>query len=358
MKRTFRKADYLLSFWVEGVSVLVTDVHRVCYARLEALFIIDRGLFKQYFTNRAYEQALAEGLKFYSSPTAVERYQQELRAFMSEFRSFFSREIAGDRPLTAEAVATLFRHTVRLCGDYTRMNFEFTDRAFAARGDNPTIDRNLSLIAGFKDEVRTFMNQVLFDEGGYLATAFEKLAKQFSLPSALLEQLTQTEILDLFEGVRPDEARVLQRQEAFVCSYDQPAPIEGEAARAIIAEFRESLPTTRTLTGQVASRGTVTGTVKVIPVDYANPARVVAAMAAMDPGDILVAETTAPELMIACRKAGAIVTDMGGLMSHAAIVSREFGIPCIVGTKHASKVLKDGDRVEVDAERGIVIRLV
>jgi pyruvate,water dikinase len=48
---------------------------------------------------------------------------------------------------------------------------------------------------------------------------------------------------------------------------------------------------------------------------------------------------------------------MGGLMSHAAIVSRELGIPCIVGTKIATKELKDGDLVEVDADKGIVRKI-
>lgn len=54
------------------------------------------------------------------------------------------------------------------------------------------------------------------------------------------------------------------------------------------------------------------------------------------------------------RKAGAIVTDEGGITCHAAIVSRELGKPCVIGTKIATKVLKDGDEVEVDAEQGIV----
>ena len=56
-------------------------------------------------------------------------------------------------------------------------------------------------------------------------------------------------------------------------------------------------------------------------------------------------------------KAGAIVTDEGGLTSHAAIVSRELKIPCIVGTKIATKILKDGDIVEVDAKKGIVRKI-
>lgn len=63
---------------------------------------------------------------------------------------------------------------------------------------------------------------------------------------------------------------------------------------------------------------------------------------------------TSPDYILAMRLASGIITDVGGLMSHAAIVSRELGIPCIVGTKIATKVLKDGDEVEVDADNGVV----
>ncbi|MFH1750864.1 MAG: PEP-utilizing enzyme [Candidatus Micrarchaeota archaeon] len=74
----------------------------------------------------------------------------------------------------------------------------------------------------------------------------------------------------------------------------------------------------------------------------------------MKKGDILVAQATNPDVVPAMRKAAAIVTNTGGITCHAAIVSRELGTPCIVGTKIATDVLKDGMEVEVDATRGIV----
>jgi pyruvate,water dikinase len=77
----------------------------------------------------------------------------------------------------------------------------------------------------------------------------------------------------------------------------------------------------------------------------------------MNQGDILVAQTTSPEYMALCKLAGAIVTDQGGMLSHAAIVSRELGIPCIVGTKTATKIFKDGDMLEVDANFGVVKKI-
>jgi len=77
-------------------------------------------------------------------------------------------------------------------------------------------------------------------------------------------------------------------------------------------------------------------------------------MVKMKERDILVSTATTPSIIPAIRKAAAIITDEGGLTCHAAIVSREFEIPCVTGTKFATKVLKDGDRVEVDANQGII----
>ncbi len=74
----------------------------------------------------------------------------------------------------------------------------------------------------------------------------------------------------------------------------------------------------------------------------------------MKRGDILIAETTSPDVMALCRKARAIVADQGGLLSHAAVISREFGTPCIIGTENATRIFKSGDMVEVDANHGII----
>lgn len=98
--------------------------------------------------------------------------------------------------------------------------------------------------------------------------------------------------------------------------------------------------------GMVASVGKVTGIVKII-MSSKNINKIKS-------GDILVAPMTRPEHLQGMKKAGAIVTDDGGITSHAAIIARELKIPCIIGTKIATKVLKDGDTIEVDGDRGIV----
>lgn len=100
------------------------------------------------------------------------------------------------------------------------------------------------------------------------------------------------------------------------------------------------------ITGNIACRGIAIGKVTII--------KRIKDIKKMKKGSILVAPNTDPELVITMRKAAAIITDWGGVTSHAAIVSREFGIPCIVGTDIATQVLKDGDLVEVNANKGIV----
>ncbi|MFC1723564.1 PEP-utilizing enzyme [Nanoarchaeota archaeon] len=109
-------------------------------------------------------------------------------------------------------------------------------------------------------------------------------------------------------------------------------------------------PGLKFLKGQTAFPGNVRGKVKLIidhqPLDQQ--------MAVMDDGDILVAWQTKPDMMPAIMKAAAIITNEGGIISHAAIVAREFKKPCVMMTRWATDWLKDGDLVEVDATNGIV----
>jgi phosphohistidine swiveling domain-containing protein len=74
----------------------------------------------------------------------------------------------------------------------------------------------------------------------------------------------------------------------------------------------------------------------------------------MTPGEILVTTSTTPSLMLAVEKAAGILTDEGGMLCHAAIVSREFDIPCIIGTGNATHRLRTGDMVDMSADEGTV----
>ena len=108
----------------------------------------------------------------------------------------------------------------------------------------------------------------------------------------------------------------------------------------------EKTELTSLVRGLAASPGIASGKVKNIK-DISEISRV-------EDGDVLVTVMTNPDMVPAMRRASAVVTDEGGRTCHAAIVSRELGIPCIVGAKTASEVLKEGMEITVDATRGVV----
>jgi phosphoenolpyruvate synthase/pyruvate phosphate dikinase len=114
-------------------------------------------------------------------------------------------------------------------------------------------------------------------------------------------------------------------------------------------DHAEDVKSVETIKGIAANRGKAEGIVKII---YSAKD-----VNKMEKGDILVTRMTVPDMIMAIEKAAAIITDEGGVTSHAVIISRELGKPCIIATKIATKVLKDGDRVRVDAERGIVEKI-
>lgn len=109
---------------------------------------------------------------------------------------------------------------------------------------------------------------------------------------------------------------------------------------------------TNELKGTSANPGNFSGIVHVL---YAgNMENVREVRKSFKKGEILITEMTQPNIMDIASKAGAIVTDEGGMLSHAAIISRELKIPCIVGTHFATTLIKSGDKIEVDANKGIV----
>ncbi len=103
------------------------------------------------------------------------------------------------------------------------------------------------------------------------------------------------------------------------------------------------------LKGMAASPGVAEGRVKIIsPTDKDYDFK---------EGDVLVTTLTDPTMVQAMVKARAIITDIGGITSHPAILSREMGIPCVVNTKEATKILKNNMRVSVNGDTGVIYAL-
>ncbi len=135
-----------------------------------------------------------------------------------------------------------------------------------------------------------------------------------------------------------------------------PAKISGVCYKGHFALFKKPILPKRSfankqqIKGTIAFAGKARGIVKIV--------RTTADLGKVQEGDVLVTQMTFPSFIIAMKRACAFVTDEGGVTCHAAIVAREMQKPCIIGTKNATQVLKDGDVVEVDAEKGAVRLIV
>ncbi len=181
---------------------------------------------------------------------------------------------------------------------------------------------------------------------------FELLCKKFKLQDLDIGFLTLDEIQESLKKGQIDKQKINWRKRHPFVVTNKKESIEVEVKKGGIKKYLsiikkiEKGSKRQEIFGVTAQSGKVRGKVFIIKT-FHDIKRV-------KEGNILVANTTHPNYLPAMRKASAFITNEGGIISHAAIISRELKKPCIVGTKIATKILKDGDIVEVDATRGTV----
>jgi len=202
----------------------------------------------------------------------------------------------------------------------------------------------LSIIQDLKDI--TFLRTKRLDSlnlGIYhMKEMIKRIAAEIEEEPEDIPYFLHSELLDLLDKKDINKDQINERKKAYalISKKGEIEVIVGENIKELRKDFSENI-LKESISGMIASKGTARGYVRIIheKKDIAN----------MNKGEILVSEMTTPDFIMAMEKAKAIVTDIGGIASHAAIVSRELGIPCIVGTENATKLLSNGDLVFVDA---------
>jgi len=197
--------------------------------------------------------------------------------------------------------------------------------------------------------IRLLRRDCLIESGYNLKRFFDKLKKELPLSNITLAYYW--EIRDLLEGKKLDLNSIEKRKEtySFIVIGNYFYEYDPKTASEIKKKIESSLDLTGEIKGQTACMGKITGKVRVL-----HSAKEINKV---KKGDILVTSMTTPDYVPAMEKAAAFVTDEGGLSCHAAIVAREMKKPCVIGTKIATKVLKDDDLVEVDANKGTVKKI-
>ncbi|MBU1039192.1 hypothetical protein KKC17_03155 [Patescibacteria group bacterium] len=181
-----------------------------------------------------------------------------------------------------------------------------------------------------------------------------ELARRFGMAVDQAHYLLMPEIKDILLGkkkVNINELNKRMENNFYVVVKGKPKLLVGQSAARFVKliKKRDKSNNTNNLSGQCACPGKYKGRIKVIKnkSDYTK----------FKKGDILVSYATNPNMVSLMKMAGAIITDEGGVTCHAAIVSRELGVPCVIGTRFATQVFKDNDLVEVDAVKGTVKKI-
>jgi len=209
------------------------------------------------------------------------------------------------------------------------------------------IDR-MNTLAVWTDERKKLTYKLHY----YYSRVLLELGKRYNIPYKNLKFLFTEELVNIKDSrnkmIKISEERI---KDEFVLSFRNGKYfiLSGKKKNKILKELKAQQMNKSDMRGIVASRGVKNiyrGKVKILlSPNEGNKVK---------NGDFLVTTMTTPDYIVLMKKAVGFITDEGGVTCHAAIVAREMNKPCIIGTKIATKVLKDGDFIEVDANRGIV----
>ena len=295
-----------------------------------------------YFINGRDKQEAEAGFKFFSKRDSVQEYTKKVREVLRKQKLLKEKHLS---------LMTIIKISREFNGVYA-MTEEASLKKFEATEDKKTWSK-FKKIAELRLRMRKELESILYLKSD---KALDELARLNKMKRGDLFFYTYEELQSLLNKHEKVASRTVQdrkRGYVYLIKDGKPVLFTGKKFRAISNELRKAYigKNVKELKGRAVSGGIVRGKVQLV---LNNSKNLDAQIRRFKKGMILVTEMTRPKTLIACYRARAIITDEGGIVSHAAITARELKIPCVVGTKIATKVLKNGDMVEVNAAKGII----
>ncbi|MFH1316150.1 MAG: PEP-utilizing enzyme [Candidatus Woesearchaeota archaeon] len=296
-----------------------------------------------------------EGSKEYKSFLRLcdRKYDEEIKNHITQFGWINTRGFLGNEWSVDEIKARINEtedytgklNDIEECYKRAKENTEEIHKEINTTDDQKELIRFTKELVAFRTDRMDF-----FVKAGFLSRPlFREIAKRMNIGMQELFCLLSNEIEEaLLEG--KDYKGVIEERKkgfAFFNIHGDVKVLSGRDLEKFLEENKkEEVEKVDEVKGKIAYKGYVKGIAKVvIDKDQINK---------IEKGDILIASMTTPDFITAMEKASAFVTDEGGILCHAAIVAREMKKPCVIGTKISTKIFKDRDIVEVDAENGIV----
>ena len=343
-----------INFWARELRLplfWLSDMHLNVFSDNALLFYKDRVM-HFYHLNHREEKAAKLGYSYFTNAKNVDAYEHDAKKItrvIDEADAYFKKTKLRD--LSDAEFERLFFDLVKKLNRYGNIYIK-TEELFLAdiEKEHGKHKRLIKRLGDIRFSLRKEGEKMFYILLGIL---LKELSRRKNVKVADLFLYTSNEIPDLFKGkkVRADVIALRAKGYALRSSKKNYSLAVGGEFKKAFSEVVRNKKGIVEFSGQVAMKGSVTGRVRILRHDKRDISKEIMQF---KKGEILVTEMTRPDVVMACRKAAAIITDEGGIVSHAAIVARELKIPAIIGTKMATQVLKNGDLVEVDAIKGIV----
>lgn len=354
---SIKPENYIRTFAFDNLPYLIIDCDMLYDRDFDFLAVYNGKTAVQFISNAQADRTSRLGKAFFDDEKNFDNFETNYRKWLVEIEEYIQSH-KNDNQITLDGFFDFKAFIWKTYYYYRKTEFFYTDILYYGNMSE-VAKRNLHILG---DDLK-FKGRPPFTE---LVTTIlyrfaELIAKQNGIDSDLIKSYSFDELQLLLEtGEKVDDSILLERQKSYVIFTQGGAiqEITGDEKAVILERFKEPDYSNITeIKGTIANKGKVTGRVNVIfprmDIPYDDWLKELYAIPFHD-GDILLTETTSPDFVPLMKRAGGIIADQGGMNSHAAIMSRELGLPCLVGTYYATHVFTTGDLVELDANTGVV----
>ena len=275
------------------------------------------------------------------------KFEKEIFDFYWKYRSFFMIDLNGN----LEEELNILKDSIKKQNKYkikTTKKRKIINYKLSEKSEN--IIRYIQEMGALRFEGKnTWVNLTLL-----LINLLQKFSKQVDIPMEVLEKYSFGEIESLLKIGKRVENFEKRKTSIFIISHTKINSYHGEDALKIERIIKGNIEKTDSVKGNVAYSGNIKGTAFIITAQDNLLKKIKEISKIKDP--ILIAEQTIPSYLPLIKKAKGIITNEGGILSHAAIVSREYKVPALIGTKIATQIFKQGEKITIDTEKEIAFK--
>lgn len=352
--KQFKKENYERFFEVEGANFLFATIYAKVYKNIGIIIINDNGNVSFNLSKPGVAGTKRMGHRFLNNKKSFEKYSGDFLSFLNSGVKYFNK-IINKKEASEKDAGNFFKKIIEFYSFYQKTEFFYTDYAYLKikKSNNYLLQKNLIHLEQLKTLGRKFLIKIFNGKSSFLNKLLKKISKSNKLSEDKLQLYHFIELAGIKNNILNDKKLNL-RKKNYILDYSKKRELFLKNNKLKDISRKYNININNIIKGVIANKGKIKGFARVIDANFKNFDNLSKIIRRMKKGEILIAETTSPDLILACQKASAIITNQGGLGSHAAIISRELKIPCIVGTQNSTKLIRTGDLLHIDANKGIV----